>query len=119
MQLTSKKASAALMATLILVGAWRLGYPAVLEQVHGEIPSDWRLDYRRMTVGQINSALGEPSEVASAKEYQSWVRKHWWGVEELKIIAPGCCAPESRPSEAYYVVHAKGFYDPVATKRIQ
>jgi hypothetical protein len=119
MQLTLKKTSIALIGMLILVGAWRLGYPAVLGQMHAEVPPDWRLDFRRTTIGQINSTLGEPSEVASAKEYQSWVRKHWWGVEELKVIAPGCCTPESKPSEAYYIVRAKGFYEPVATKRIQ
>lgn len=119
MQLTLKKAAVALIGVLIVAGVWRVGYPAILERVHSEVPSDWRLDFPRMTIGQITSALGEPSEVASAKEYQAWVRRHWWGEEELKVIAPACCAAESKPSEVYYVVHAKGFYDPVTTKRIR
>lgn len=119
MQLTSKKVTAVLVGMLVLVGVWRLGYPVALGYAFGEVPPDWRINFRQMTIGQINSALGEPSEVASAKEYQSWVRKHWWGIEELRVITRDCCASESRPSEAYYLVHAKGFYDPVTTKRIQ
>ena len=118
MQSMTNKMLAWLMGLLVVLGTCRYGYPAVLGRVYGEVPPAWRMDFTHMTIGQINSKLGEPDDVMSAKEYQVWSRDHWWGVEELKVLAPGCCASESRPREAYYLVHAKGFYDPVVTRRI-
>lgn len=118
MQLKARKILVIVIGVLAIAGGWRYGYPAALAHIYSEVPSAWRMDFQHMTTEQIKGALGDPDEVASAKDFQSWLRVHWWGVEELKVLTPACCGPESVPSDAYYVIHVNGFYRPALIKQI-
>ncbi len=107
-----------ILATMAL--AWRYAYPAMVSHIYAaNAPLSWNKALLSMTLGEVHQTLGNPDEDVSAKEYQVWIRKQWWGWQELKVLIPNCFAASSRPSEVYYIVHVYGFYDPVIKRRIE
>jgi len=111
------------MVAAILIAAtfmWRVVYPWIItREFSRETPVAWNKTLLSMAMREIYQTLGQPDEDVSTKEYQSWIRKHWWGWQQLKVLVPHCCTAASRPSEVYYVVHVNGFYDPIIIRRIE
>lgn len=94
-------------------------YPFAIAEFAGKnMPAGWEPELGEMNLGQIHKEIGPPAFSMSAKEYQDWVKYHWWGVEILKIMAVDCCGQNARPSDIQYIVYVKGRAKPVRVEFI-
>lgn len=102
------------MALIALTFAAYFIYPWTILLLYGkDIPTEWSSNIGEMSFQQIYDELGSPDESATAKDYQSWVERKWWGVKLLKVIASDCCKTSNKPDEVIYIVYVNGRYAPI------
>lgn len=70
------------------------------------------------TRADVYAMLGKPNENVCDKDYESWLVPHWWGMEQLKVVAPDC-ALDAPLSSIHYILHVDGFYEPAANRRLK
>ena len=98
------------IALMLLMAA----YPFLIYQIYGNnLPEGWSANLAEMSLGEIQNRLGPPQEEASAKDFQNWIIRHWWGSQVLKVITRHCCTPEEKPVAIIYMVYVLGRYEPV------
>lgn len=95
-------------------------YRKAIVIVYGrQIPEAWALDFANMNFAEIYQEIGLPQENLSAKGYQNWLIKHWWGWQILRMDLQNCCPLTSRPSAIYYIVYVNYWYEPAYIKTIR
>lgn len=105
---------------LILLTVFSEAYKKTIITAYGQqVPEIWTSDFADMTFGEIYQEIGQPQEDVSAKEYQNWLIRYWWGWKMLKMISNNCCPLTSKPTDIYYIVHVNGWYKPVYFKKIR
>lgn len=67
------------------------------------IPPEWLSAARGATIGDVEKALGEPNDRASAKQFLNWTRPHADGSKILKIICANICAASETPQDVMYL----------------
>lgn len=103
---------------LLTIGGW-LAYPQFIVWLYGDgWPNSWNAELYNLNHRQIVEKIGQPSEDASAKEYQSWLKKEAWVEFQLKIGFEGCCDDRSKPSSIYKIVRVKDRYEPALYIRL-
>jgi hypothetical protein len=105
------KITGALLAAALVIYVM---YPWAICWIYGkDVPAAWTSELGEMNFEKIYERLGPPQEFATAKDYQIWLERHWWGVKVLKVIASGCCQHFQKPDEVIYIVYVKGRYEPI------
>jgi len=114
-----KKISWLALPLVVVLGLmlWRYAYPMVIASLAAP-PASWERAARAKTWGELHAMLGMPDEDACEKQYANWLIKHWWGHQQLKVLVEKCTM-EAKVVEVYYVLHAPGFYDPIAVRPLR
>jgi len=82
-----------------------------------DLPSGWSDKLMGMTLGEIQERIGPPDEEASAKGFQNWIVRRWWGFQLLKVGSMSCQS-EERPISIWYYVYVNERYNPVVMKQL-
>lgn len=107
------------VSTALLIGVGIYEYPYFMVQSYEkEWPEAWNSELYKLNYQQIVDKIGPPTEVAPAKQYQSWLKREPWGMFQLKIIFKNCCDDEVRPSEIYQIVRVIDRYEPARVSRL-
>jgi hypothetical protein len=110
-----------LLAIPLFLGSsgWFLVYPAAIVSIYGgSPPPEWDKSLLQMNVAEIHDKLGPPDEDVSAKDYQTWIKRHWWGMEVLEIIVEDCCKKHSRPNDIFFYIKINGRYNNIFFRRL-
>jgi len=102
-----------LLAVLGLM-LWRYAYPVAITALVAPSAS-WTRASSVRTRADVYAMLGKPDESACAKDYENWRVEHWWGTEQLKILAEGC-EMGAKVGSVYYILRVDGFYEPAAIR---
>lgn len=104
---------------LIVLGCvlWRYAYPMAIAASTAP-PESWKRAASAKTRADVYALLGRPDESACAKEYENYLVDHWWGTEQLKVIAQGC-ELDGKLDSVYYIQRVDGFYEPAASERLK
>lgn len=73
-----------------------------------EIPKDWVHDFKGMTIREVNTILGEPTESASAKGYLYWIRQNGYERQVLKLVCSVECSLDEKPLSIIYFLYRDG-----------
>ena len=90
------------------VAAFCVGLPVLLAGYKDEtpdVPPQWKLDYRGLSIAQIVDRLGPPQEEASAKQFMNWVLPAADGTQLLKVICPQDCSGNEYPGGVLYLFY--------------
>ena len=104
---------------LVVLGLmlWRYAYPVVIAA--WVTPSaSWMMAPSARTRGDVYVMLGRPDENVCAKDYENWLVRHWWGTEQLMVIAEGC-AMDAKVASVYYILRVDGFYEPASSRELR
>lgn len=96
---------------------WRYVYPVAIAAWVAPSAA-WAMSSSAKTRGEVYAILGKPDENVCAKDYENWLAPHWWGMEQLKVVAEGC-TPDARLSSIYYILRVDGFYEPATNSRLK
>lgn len=107
------------LSSLAILLSFRFAYPQLILTLFGEnMPTEWVFPYASLSLGQLYSRLGRPSGGMSVKDEQYWIRKHWWGTQELDVLIMDCCKVNEKPSSVYYCVYVYGAGKPVLIRPV-
>jgi len=81
--------------------------------LRSSMPRTWDDTVLLLRHEELLRRLGPPDDDASAKDWQSWMHRTWWGALELRLEFSSCCQPSTRPTAGYVIAHLKGKYRPI------
>lgn len=105
------------LLTVLGLMLWRYAYPVAIAELVAPSAS-WMMTASVKTRADVYAMLGRPDESACAKDYESWWVEHWWGTEQLKILAEGC-AMDAKVDSVYYILRVDGFYEPASNRELR
>jgi hypothetical protein len=106
-------------ATLALIIALIWMFPrSLIVVLRPSTPPAWDSSLAGLSHEDIVKRLGEPDEDMSAKDYQSWISRTWWGAMQLRIAFADCCKPQSRPTDVRVIFHLNGRYRPIEVRTL-
>ncbi|MFI3155321.1 MAG: hypothetical protein QX199_04105 [Methylococcaceae bacterium] len=115
-----KKNFTLIVGIVILLTVLSEAYKKAIVIAYGQqIPEAWASDFADMNFAEIYQKIGPPQENLSAKGYQNWLIKQWWGWQMLRVDLQDCCPLKSKPTGIYYIVYVNYWYKPAYIKIIR
>jgi hypothetical protein len=106
------------IAVLIVVAVF-FSYPYVIAAVaERNKPEGWSKSLGALQLRDIHHVIGAPQVKFTAKDYEDWEVRHWWGGEILKVIYTDCCRMDARPATIQYIIYVKGRDMPIIRKYV-
>ena len=81
-----------------------------------DVPPQWKLDYRGLSIAQIMDRLGPPQDDVSAKQFMNWVLPAADGIQLLKVICPQDCSGSEYPGVVLYLFYRDIDKEPTRAK---